>query len=162
MGHHIIGLIGAPAVLDHLAAEIDAPAPTPLPFNLAIIPLGHAQLGRLPGAAAFNHREGYIYLSAGLEAGIGAAAPDTRLLYLETDYFGGVGYQGAVLFEGGTLVWKDLLPIGVEKLGETPISEGLARLGVTATPGRDEFDAVGLVRFRHMDDLGIVDHDDGD
>jgi hypothetical protein len=162
MGHHIIGLIGTPAALLAVADRAGAPAPTPLPFDLAIVPLGGKQLDRLTGETASRYDENFLCLSAELEAAIGAAATDGRLLYIETDYFGGIGGQGAALFEEGALAWTDSVREGTQGQGKSPISQGLSHLGIPPAPGSDEFDAVGLVRFRNMETLGLIDDDDGD
>lgn len=160
MGHHIIGLIGAPAALADIAERADAPAPTALPFDLGIIPLGEAQLDRLTGMAASHYDDDFIYLSAELEAALCTAAETKPLLYIETEYFGGAGGQSAALFEHGKLVWKDHETSEEAPGGRSPISEGLSRMGVAPAAGSDEFDGVGLVRFRRMEDLGLVDDED--
>ena|SRR6218665_734618 len=161
MGHNIIGLIGAPAALLRIGEKAGAPPPTALPFDLAIIPLGETQLDRLTQESASRYDEDFIYLSVELETAIGAAAADHPLLYIETDYFGGMGGQGAALFERGTLAWKDALRDGEKAQVKSPISQGLSRLGVTAADGSDEFDALGLGHFRNMETLGLA-YDDGD
>ncbi|MFI6494367.1 hypothetical protein [Streptomyces sp. NPDC050564] len=73
--------------------------------------------------------------------------------YVEAEYFGGVGEQRAVVWDGGTIV---LGPLHVEE-GQpfppagSPISRALRRLGVVAGAGEDEFSAVGLDRHRHRE-----------
>lgn len=131
-----------------------------MPAGLAIIPLGHAQLDRLASDRAFNRRDGFIYLSEELEAGILRRAGDERLLYLETEYFGGIGDQGAALSEQGAVVWRAAHASDQPKAGRSPISEGLSRLGVPPAPGSDEFDGAGLGRFRSMETLGLAEDDE--
>ena len=68
----------------------------------------------------------------------------TRLLYLETEYFGGTGKQLAVVFEDGKIIY------GPKKGVVGPISRGLYLLGVVKAQGDyDEFDTIGLWRYRH-------------
>lgn len=66
------------------------------------------------------------------------------LVYLETDYFGGVGQQAAAC-------WKDGARIS---LHEQPgaINAALVELGVTPTGTLDAFDTIGLGKRRSMSD----------
>jgi hypothetical protein len=71
------------------------------------------------------------------------------VLYLATYIHGGTGGQDAI-------VWKDsqvVLSIGddednMSKWPDSPISRALRHVGVTVRPDQDEFDAIGLGRFR--------------
>jgi len=64
--------------------------------------------------------------------------------YVEAEYFGGAGQQAAALWDRGLLV---LGP----RLGEHPIDQVLARLGISRGAAHDEFDALDLGRFRMTD-----------
>ena len=72
----------------------------------------------------------------------GAARPGP-LAYIETDYAGGVGTQAGVLLERGKVV---LGPVE----GKGTVNRLLNAIGVWHRPGEDEFDALGLGRYRHM------------
>ncbi|MFJ4536809.1 hypothetical protein ACIP39_12715 [Streptomyces tibetensis] len=96
---------------------------------------------------------GFQRLPGGFEkllADWSAAGP---VAYVEAEYFGGVGEQGAAVWDGGGVV---LGPLRVEE-GEpfapagSPVSQALRRLGVVSGAGPDEFSAVGLDRHRHTD-----------
>lgn len=67
----------------------------------------------------------------------------TRLAYIETDYFGGAGTQSGVLYENGKI------SVG-PRSGEGTINFLLKELGVWHYPDRDEFDMLGLGKYRHM------------
>lgn len=69
----------------------------------------------------------------------------TKLAYIETDYFGGVGAQGGVLYENG----REVCP---PRVGEGVINELLKELGAWHRPGSDEFDSLGLGKYRHVPD----------
>lgn len=43
--------------------------------------------------------------------------------------------------------------------GKSPIKEGLSRLGIVRSEEYDEFDQIGLERFRSLGDLGIENDD---
>lgn len=67
------------------------------------------------------------------------------IAYVEADFFGGTGQQAHALF-------KDGVAVGSPVVTEDAINQALKQLGVL--PGRyhDEFAAVGLGRFRDVDD----------
>lgn len=67
----------------------------------------------------------------------------TRLAYIETDYFGGAGTQSGVLYENGKI------SVG-PRSGEGTINFLLKELGVWHYPDKDEFDMLGLGKYRHM------------
>jgi hypothetical protein len=64
------------------------------------------------------------------------------IAYVETEYFGGVGVQGAAVWIDGA---RRLL---IEPCESGPINDALRLLGVVAREGVDEFDSVGLGRHR--------------
>ena len=75
--------------------------------------------------------------------------PEPLFAVIETDYFGGRGDQAAGVYRDD---WEVMAP-AVGAVG--PINEALRHLGVRASPGLDEFDTVGLGRFR--DFYGLFD-----
>lgn len=78
------------------------------------------------------------------------ASRGTALAYVETDYFGGQGRQNAVLWRDGTLVLQPAeLPSGSSRSRSLwPINAVLRGLGVSAALGHDEFDTLGVGRWR--------------
>jgi hypothetical protein len=76
------------------------------------------------------------------------------LAYVEADYFGGVGTQGAAVWDSGRLAFGPVFigeAVPVPASG-TPISQALARLGVARGGHHDEFEAAGLDRERDTED----------
>lgn len=78
--------------------------------------------------------------------------------YIETDFFGGVGTQTAVVWKNGRIV---LGPIASEHLGtiskegkvvvtlvDEAVNEALKFIGIVAYQGKDEFETAKLHRFR--------------
>jgi len=72
---------------------------------------------------------------------------------IETDYFGGRGDQAAVVYRDHEVVMEPQ----VARIG--PINEALRHLGVQRQFPKDEFDTVGLSRYRDFDDLFESYHD---
>ncbi len=103
-----------------------------------------------------HHLQCIIGLRQGLDAGDVPVLGRERLLarmsrsavvaYVETDYFGGAGTQAAAVWRDGVLAW------GPEKASPGPINGALRLLGARAREGTDEFESVGLHRFRSNED----------
>jgi hypothetical protein len=72
--------------------------------------------------------------------------PRARFAVIETDYAGGAGTQSAVVYDGSNVLMEP------KEADRGPINEALRLLGVKPTPGRDEFEAIGLHKWRRFDD----------
>lgn len=68
----------------------------------------------------------------------------TKLAYIETDYFGGAGTQAGLLYENGQ-------PAADPKSGDGAINALLRELGVWRKPDMDEFDMLGLSKYRNIE-----------
>jgi hypothetical protein len=108
----------------------------------------------VPGARLAALTQGFSFLpvnedlfdSARIEHVARELSAHGAVAYVETDYFAGEGLQSSV-------VWKNhevVLPARSAAIG--PINEALAMLGVGLDGHRDEFDALGLHRFRSNHD----------
>lgn len=69
----------------------------------------------------------------------------TKLAYIETDYFGGYGIQGGVLYENGC----EVIP---PRVGEGTVNALLKELGAWRKPNTDEFDCLELGKYRHTEE----------
>lgn len=76
-----------------------------------------------------------------------AIALESLFAVIETNYFGGNGDQAAAVYQGG----REIMAPAVATIG--PINAALRHLGVQASAGLDEFDTVGLGRFRDFDEF---------
>jgi hypothetical protein len=152
MGHWLTGLIGARDSLQRLDAAIGATKYVVLTDDLQFLPLSDDALDGLRGVPDLTERAGpFDYLTSGLIGALSQASRGIRFAYIETRYFGGVGGQGAAFFTDGALIfgpeWDE-----TGSIGAGPINAALRMLGVRTTgPAIDEFDTVGLGRFRSMD-----------
>jgi hypothetical protein len=81
-----------------------------------------------------------------------AISPRCRFAVLETEYFGGIGEQCAVVYEGTATLMEP------READAGPINEALRLLGLKAASGRDEFETAGLGRWRNFDDLFAAYH----
>lgn len=67
------------------------------------------------------------------------------IAYVETDYFGGAGVQGAAAWRDGRVI----VPPATDEAG--PINAALAAVGLMPANGCDAFDTLGLGAVRRMD-----------
>jgi hypothetical protein len=153
MGHAVTGLIAKAETLEAFACKHSLHLPVDLSSGLAILPLRDTDLDSLPyGPFASNTErpDGLLsrhFLSEELSNELRAVSRGGTLMYFQTDYFGGVGTQAAVVFRDGALVFG---PASAER---GPINAALRLLGVRVTPPAvDEFDTVGLGRHRDTED----------
>lgn len=83
----------------------------------------------------------------------------TYVVFINAHFFGGNGSQSAVLWQNGKLILNPATNgmmmgayYGHLKESDTPINSVLRELGVKVTPPEDEFEAVGLKKYRHNED----------
>ncbi|GAA2565303.1 hypothetical protein GCM10010435_42520 [Winogradskya consettensis] len=126
MAYVLRAVLGSPAVVTQ------AGEPLPLDQGLALV--------RIPPDLRLGDTDNRT-----LEAW-SAAGP---IAYVEAEYFAGTGSQFAVVCAGGDLVLGPLVQDEDDPpTHPTPISQALRHLGAIPGGHFDEFDAVGLGRYR--------------
>jgi hypothetical protein len=152
MAHHIRGFIARADDLRRAADGLAVARVVPLSLGFGFLPVTPQLVGD-DEPAPFEYLE---RLTARLATWAEAASVAFPLAYVETEYFGGDGWQAAMAWVGGGValgpirtsdLWQD------GKCAPTPLLEGAinqaARLiGVDRGSVRDEFDALGLGRHR--------------
>jgi hypothetical protein len=147
MGHFVTGIVAKPETLGAFAEKCSLHQPIPLSGGLAILPLRDEDLDSFLKPPITGYAEGFIYLSEQLVHELEVASVGGTIMYFETEYFGGRGSQGAVVFQNSTVV------LGPKSAEHGPINEALSYLGVrVVAPAHDEFETVGLHRHRHTED----------
>lgn len=147
MGHFVTGLIAAEAVLQGFSERYELHRPISLPQGLAILPLRDEDIDAFIPGPHVGHPDGFTYLSQQLAAMISQASELGRIMYFETEYFGGSGAQGAVVYDHRACIF------GPESAEFGPINRALALLGVRPSPtAHDEFETIGLDRHRSTED----------
>jgi hypothetical protein len=123
-----------------------------------LLPVTNHMLERLDGDGAWPFSEDFWFLSPGLEALARRTSLAGDIAYLEADIFGGTGTQATVLWRNGEVC---LGPVCGEFTAtaphpsssqQWPFNQALRELGVDRGDAFDEFDAVGLGRWRHTED----------
>jgi hypothetical protein len=154
VSHNISGLIGKPGQLDRLGGALAAQRRAALGQGFAFLPLDRRNLDEVTDRGGARAAK-FEYLSEGLIRLL--VASGAELAYVETNYFGGAGWQGAVVVAGRQVIYGP----AVGQFG--PINEALRLLGVRLMAGRswDEFDCVGLSGFRdNFEALGLEEDED--
>jgi hypothetical protein len=75
---------------------------------------------------------------------------DKTIAKIETDYFGGDGYQSAKLFVNNKRVYNESDEFN---FGVNPINDVLKLMGVEPITGMDLFDTIGLGKYRSNSDF---------
>ena len=140
MGHYIQAIIAPQEVIDKEVPTIEGARKALLSHGLAAIPITSEvwdEIQERPGVVCDVIPEGRLLRgSPVLYELLSEVSQSGPAIYVETEYFGGVGEQFAIIAENGDIVsfWE----------GDHPINEALRKLGIEAEEGLDEFDTVGL------------------
>jgi hypothetical protein len=84
---------------------------------------------------------------------------DKTVALLSTDYFGGAGHQEAKLFVNNK---KEYDESSETNYMVSPINDVLKMMGISKKDGQDEFDTIGLSRFRSNRDFNYIEYQIGD
>ncbi|MEV6752844.1 hypothetical protein [Streptomyces sp. NPDC051214] len=157
MGYDLQAAIGGEA-LRAAARDLPAARLAPIGQGLSLLPMTEALLdsvadGDGDGDGGDDGVLGFWRLSDRFAKTLADWSTAGPVAYVEAEYFGGVGEQTAVVWDGGTLTLGSLHepentpspPAG------SPISQALRRLGAVAAGGEDEFTAVELGRHRSIE-----------
>lgn len=152
MGYQLQAVIAGDELLRAVSQDVPGARVAALHQGLLLMPMTDEVFdavtdGSSGGALGFWRLPGGF---EGLLAQWSAAGP---VAYVEADYFGGVGEQRAAVWADGALVLGPLDVPTKKRFSRpvSPISQALRRLGARRSPGEDEFEAVGLDRYRDND-----------
>jgi hypothetical protein len=167
MGHQLHAVIGPTGPVSAFASQWARARLVSLPQAFALVPVTDALHDDIVERVAIGEAdpfEGFVLLSAGVEAVLREASRVGPLAYIETDYFGGHGSQSAVAWDRGRMLagpyttgeehrwsFRACLP------AQWAINRVLSRMGVRALPFGDGFASLGLGKYRHTDDAAGLD-----
>ena len=107
---------------------------------------------RADGTRKPQYSDLFHHLTPNLAAAATTASAVGDIGYIEANFFGGDGNQACIVWRDSNVVFGPLRVDDEEpptpRLRDWPINRALQFFGVTAQPGRDEFDTVNLGRFR--------------
>ena len=148
MAYEIRALVCEPPLAATTAELLGAQA-QPLTEGLHIVPLPRD--GTIVPRAESSDGDPMLLLTADVEAVATEVSRRGRIAYIEAEFFGGLGVQASVVWDGGAVVHGPLLREypgeNPSQPGVDPINTALEALGVAPT-GADAFDTVGLGRHR--------------
>ncbi len=142
MGYHLQAIISAQSVLEAHGADFESAFVASLSHGLALIPVTDELLDEI--GASGDSGQFYKFTPA-VSDWLRAISVSAPAAYVEADFFGGAGGQGAVVWARGE---QALAPThSVEA-----INIALRLLNISRGSAHDEFAAVGLPRHRHTND----------
>ena len=147
MGHAVTALLGSRSVLSGFAEHEELRAPVAAQAGTWLIPLTDDVLDHVVGLPVGQPLPGFRHLYPKLLHKLVHASARGWIVYIETEYFGGKGRQGAVALRDGRCVH------GPQAAEWNCINEALASVGIAVVaPAIDAFETVGLDRHRFTDD----------
>lgn len=131
-------------------AELPGARVIALEGSLGMVPLSEALLRALqhrwPGAEGSGRSSGiFEFLTPPVENWVKELSRGAAIGYIETEYFGGEGFERSAVFRDASAILGPLDGAGA-------VNRALGALGVAAKPGQEEFDAVGLGRHRSVEE----------
>ena len=144
MGHCIRAIIGTRRVIQKLENNWGNAKEIELPQGYGMIFLTDEfsdDVTELYGISDELYCHELVHFTAAIAQLLQQYTHNTKLAYVETDYFGGTGTQGGVLYENGQI---SIVP----RSGEGTINILLRELGVSCEPNKDEFDSLNLGIYR--------------
>lgn len=154
MGHCLQAFLGSEALLGDIVQIQSTAIIIPLLQGLAMIPVTEALYDSLTTTeerGSFDPR--FVFLSQKLNHFGQTHSHPGPLAYIETDYFGGQGSQGAIVWSKGKILFGPAVTgnrgdVQVDQLPAGAINCALKMLGVEKGNRIDEFEALGLGKYR--------------
>ena len=153
MAYTLQALIARDEVLKVIAEQNALIVIVPLKQNLHMIPIGTALQKSLDDGKLtiqFHEEHPFHRLYGAIKTSVLNASLVGRIAYVEAEFFGGMGYQSAVLWEAGKAILGPFLAQNLP-LREMPINRVLREMGVQTIDEMDEFDTLGLGLYRYTD-----------
>jgi hypothetical protein len=148
MTHMIEGLVVPTATAQRISEEGAVPVPLDA-AGMVFVPMTDMLLDRLavrfPTSTDRALKE-FSKLSPSAVLWLEELSAAGRVAYIETEYFGGAGAQGAAVWEGGKII------LGPRQADIGPINDALRLLGIMRTQTQDEFEVAGLGQHRQTED----------
>lgn len=152
MGYVLHGVVGRAEPAGRVGEDLDLPVVDLAAQGFSLVLWTPEDFDRLGASDRDSEPPGFLYSHCRLLEVLALRAGADGLAYVEAEFHGGLGDQGAVLYRDGAVEWLSARgPIG-KVMAITPISEALSRLGVDRHGFSDEFDALALHRYRETED----------
>lgn len=148
MGHQISAIVGRREVLAQVARALGVPGVVGLPQGFALVPLPEHPSHLCGEPEAGDEIVGrFRDLSEELKEKLSGLSDSRAIAYVETEYWGGDGTQGAMVWKEGVVVARHphRNESNTSAPESAPINRCLRAIGVIkAEKSFDEFDSIGL------------------
>ena len=152
MAYEIRAAVGLASLLKDVSGVLGEPV-VALHGTFGLVPVTDAATATLGVSNTDLEIAGLVGCHSVVAQVLAGASISGPVAFVEAEFFGGVGEQGAAVWNAGSLSWAAPTAEARWSSSErTPISEALYRVGVEASPGADEFETVGLGRHRSTSD----------
>src|SRR5215510_6393804 len=154
MGHHIQAFISREELLREITQHYPTAIVIPLSQGFGILPVTKQFYDELPSPQHPDKADNrFLYMGPKLHQIGKALSVKVPLAYVETEYFGGTGFQGAVVWANGQMIFGPALTgdsedFQTDDLPDNAINIALRKLGVLKGSSDDEFDVIGLGKHR--------------
>jgi len=146
MGHFVQAFIGTRVALERIQQQFSKSQVVDLQQGLALLPLIKKLYDAIPNEEDTDLvNKHFSFLTPKIVRLIVKDSREEPIGYFETEYSGGVGDQGAILGKNGKIIFGP-------EVGSGSINRMLALMSVESNGIQDEFDAIGLGRFRDTED----------
>ncbi len=159
MVHSLQAVITKKEAVDEIKKRLSNISFVELPQNLVLIPVTdflHDELDEHYSSKSGAVFMEFDHLSGPIVSFLEEYSKKIPLAYIETDYFGGAGRQSAALWSDSKLNEGPFQSITFKKeeltiaSDDKAINRVLKKMGVSNSISKDEFEAVGLERYRTM------------
>jgi hypothetical protein len=149
MAHCVHGFVALRSDLEKSIATLPKAGLCELSQGFAFVPITDAMVDP---SEPVSSQQMFSELTRRLEEWGLACSANFSIVYLETEYFGGLGSQAAIVWRAGKTVFGPAREKAMQATLERPINGVLRCIGVQRGTMSDEFQAIGLHRFRNDDD----------
>ena len=147
MGHCIQALVATPDIADHLRTTYPQLPCVSAGQGFAILPIDAGFIDSVTEARPPESTNAFMLLTDAFQDFLRDLSRFGRVAYIETEYFGGVGGQGAAVYSGRQVIMEP-------EWGESgSINRALKLIGVSRRLLGDRFSALGLEAYRSNDDI---------
>lgn len=150
VGYALEAFLAPPAVARQIAAEVGGTRAVDLYAQFALVPLGRNAVSALsPGDEEVMSLLTAQPLPERLADLLRRVSLQGPVAYVEADFFGGIGTQGAIVFDRGEVVFGPVVdprPVPVHPSQGRAINQALRMMGVDRGSAVDEFAALDLGR----------------
>jgi hypothetical protein len=142
MGHIVQAFIASRAALERIQQQFSKSQVVDLQQGLALLPLLNELYDAIPNEEDTDLVDKHFtFLTPKIVQLIIRHSEREPIGYFETEYFGGLGDQGAILGKDGKIIFGP-------EVGSGSINRMLALMSFESNGIQDEFDTIGLRRFR--------------